>query len=435
MKKKTIILNLMFMCLLITLFTGCAKNNSAKQNANNQINGDAIWDYSTGNQPYLQDWHHRIYMQKNGFYFVDPGKRMLYFYDYTIKKSLPVCSKPDCEHLSGVTADGNRFNMIVDGQEVEQYNSPVTTCDAYLGYGYGNMTCVNDRLYYDSMDDDNLMTVGHSICSVSMDGSDHRVEIENFLNQKSNAAPISIHFTDGKVFFETNQDAKKTELKVIDLTTKKVKTILSVDTTIYALDPPTMYHKKAYYILWEHNPSSPSASYYGTLYEYSFHTHKRKAIYKGDITGYTFVNNQILFSDKKSICSISLDDGKVKPLFDAPSSYSISFDGQYLYLDNNFFTAKTFKYTDLTPIQVTKLDGTKVDSIDSFAFTETIYGNQKVYLVEYMKNENFSSLALLNKTELGKAHHFYDLITGKELLKTYIYGIKKSIPINVLNKK
>jgi len=422
------------MCLLVTLFTGCAKNSSVKKNANNQINEDAIWDYATGNQPYLQDWHHRIYMQKNGFYFVDPGKRMLYFYDYTIKKSLPVCSKPDCEHLSGVTADGNRFTMIVDGQEVEQYNSPATTCDAYLGYGYGNMTCVNDRLYYDSMDDDNLMIVGHSICSVSMDGSDHRVEIENFLNQQSNAAPISIHFTDGKVFFETNQDAKKTELKVIDLTTKKAKTITTVDTTKYSLDPPTIYHKNAYYILWEYNPTSPSASYYGTLFEYSFNTHKNKEIYKGNITGYTFVNDQIFFSDKKSICSISLDDGKVKALFDAPGPYSISFDGKYLYLDSNFFTTKTLKYTDLNPIQVNKLDGTKVDSIESFAFTETVYGNQKVFLVEYMKNKNFTALAFLNKTDIGKKHHFYDLITGKELLKAYIYDIKKSIPINVLNK-
>jgi len=431
MKQKTIISSLFILGLLIVLVTGCTKKNATKINSLYPTNVNAIWDYASGNQPYLQDWHERIQLQETGFYFVDPGKLMLYFYDYASKKSIPVCSKPDCEHLSGLRADGSHWDIIGDDQLAEQYKDPVTTCDAYLGYGYGNMTCVNDRLYYDSMNDD-LLSVGHSICSISLDGSDHRVEKKDFLNQKSNAAPISIHFTDGKVFFDTNQDETKSELKVIDLITKKDTTIVSVDTRTHELDPPTMYHKKAYYILWEHKSSSPDP-FYGTLYQYSFDTHKSKAIYKGIIAGYTFVNDQIYFSDKTSICSMALDGGKINRLFDAPRAYSISFDGKYLYLDDQLFSSeRSFELETYNPIQVTKLDGTKVDNIEQFGIA--VYGDQKLYFVRYQKDENFSALAILNKSDLGKTHHFYDPITGNEILNFYDGNAQKEVPINSMKK-
>lgn len=431
MKRKTVISSVFIIVLLLVLVTGCTKKGTTKISSLHPTNGNSIWDYASGNQPYLQDWHERILMQEAGFYFVDPGKLMLYYYDYDKKKSIPVCCKPDCEHLSGVREDGSQLKIIGDDQLAAQYKTPEATCDAYLGYGSGNITCVNGRLYYDSRDDSDILSVGHSICSISMDGSDRRIEKRNYLNQEANAAPITIHFADGKVFFNTNKDEIKSDLKVIDLISKKETTIVSVDTRNYSLDPPTMYHKKAYYILWD-NQSTSTDPFYGTLYQYSFDTHKSKAIYKGIIAGYTFVNDLIYFSDKTSICSIPLDGGKINKIFDAPKAYAISFDGKYLYLDDQFFSLeRSLNLETYNPIQVTKLDGTKIDNIEQFGIA--VYGDQNIYFVHYSKNINFYALAILNKSELGKAHHFYDPITGEEIVNFLGIG-QKEVPINSLKK-
>jgi len=415
MKQKIVISSLFILCLLIALVAGCTKKNTAKTNSHHSTNVNTIWDYHSGSQPYVDNLFYRIHMEENGFYYIDPWKYMLYFYDYAQKKSIQVCSKPDCEHLSGEPADGNHIVIIGDDQLAEQYKDPVTTCDAYLGYGYGNLTYLANRLYFDMNSFSTNDFMDHlDICSINLDGSNRRIEKKDYIVMNQDFQCPNFYFANGKAIFSHNISDKKEKITSFDLRTKKQITICTIAPNIYWYNEPQMYHEKLYYILWEKEATATS-SRYGTLYQYSFDKRKSKEIFKGCIGNYTFINNKIYFTDKKSINTIPLDGGTPVSQFDAPGIDNLSFDGKYLYLDEGYYLPD-FSVNN-HPFIVCKLDGTKVDNIERTGIP--VYGDQNVfiqdYLVEDESNLRHDTLVFMNKSDIGKAHHFYDLITGKEI--------------------
>ena len=361
------------------------------------------------------DWNDAVLMQENGFYFVEPIKAMLYFYDYQAKKSVPVCNKPDCEHHSGLDENGDFIRVIGDQSIQDAIGTPSTDCNAFIGRGYGNLTIYKNRIYYDSMGDSNLQVSNHSICSIKPDGTDKRVELANYLNVKANAGAVIVHFSGDKLFFSTNQEETREELNMVDLDTKKVSNLYSYNPLDEYVDVPNQYNNSIYYIRWN-SVDFDDPHYSGTLYKYSVKSQKATAIYTGPIVGYTFVKNQIYFADGKSVCKMSLDGKDVTPIFDAPGNLGVRYDGKYLYFDDSEYAG--MNKVAFKPILVTKLDGTKVDSIERI-FGVPIFGDQNVFLSTYTytldNNLMNTKMVMLKKTDLGKTHHFYDLVTGKEI--------------------
>jgi len=386
---------------ILIFAAGCA---SKKENTKLTLNTTSTWDYSSGIQPYLGDWHERIVMQEKGFYFGNPSDGMLYYYDYVAEKSIPVCSKPDCNHKSPLS-NAVGFSSPTDDQNKEVYDDKTSSCDAYLGQSSGNMTIYKGRLYYHSTDETDGCN-RHLICSVSLDGSNHRIEIKDYLVQVANSIPIFNYLTGDKLFFSTNSDIHKSVVSFIDLGTKKNTILYTHDADEDYADTPTVYRDKVYYIRWT------DGDYNGSLYQYSLKTKKTKTIYTGIIAGYTFVKDQIYFSNGESICKMSLNGKKPTPVFDAAGRQALRYDGKYLYLDDAEFAG--LGKTDSKPIQVTKLDGTLVDSIERVGVP--VYGDQNIFFFAYSyQNEISSHLGFMKKSDIGKKHSFCDLVTGKEI--------------------
>jgi len=398
MKKKSVLLYLMLIVLIIV--SGCTQKKESPQTNSN----DSGWDYASGIQPYLGDWHERIVMQEKGFYFGNPSDGMLYYYDYVAKKSIPVCSKPDCNHKSPLSNTVGS-SSTTDDQKKEVYDDKTSSCDAYLGQSYGNMTIYKGRLYYHSSDSTDVLDK-NSICSVSLDGSDHQMELEDYMVVNYNTIPTFHYLTGGKLFFSTNSDIHKSVVSFIDLGTKKTTILYTHDADEDYADTPTVYRDKVYYIRWTDD------NYQGTFYQYSLKTKKTKTIYTGIIAGYTFVKDQIYFSNGESICKMSLNGENPTPVFEVAGRQALRYDGKYLYLDDAELAG--LGKTDSKPIQVTKLNGTLVDSIERVGVP--VYGDQNVFFLAYRyKNDLTSHLGFMKKTDIGKKHSFCDLVTGKEI--------------------
>ena len=398
MKKKLVLLCVVL--LSTGLIAGCAHSKESAQTNS----GKSYWDYESGIQSYLGDWHERIVMQEKGFYFGDPSDGMLYYYDYKVKKAIPVCSKPDCSHQTPTSGGDEAYNA--DDQPEEEFNSQTSVCDAYIGRSVGNMTIVNNRLYY-CMSSSEGGVVKRSICSVSMDGSDHRTDIKDYVAINYNSIPSFDHFTGKYLFFSTNADVHKSEVSVINLTTKEKSILYTFDSDNYYADVPTIHQDFIYYVRW-----TMDGSLNGSLFRYSLKTKETKELYTGVIVGYTFVNDQIYYSDEKSICKMSLNGENQTPVFDAPGRLALRYDGQYLYLDDAEFAG--VGKTDFKPVQVVKLDGTLVDSIERVGMP--IYGDQNIFFLAYSYKGSISGrLGYMKKSEIGQKHFFYDLVTGEEI--------------------
>lgn len=397
MKNKLVLLCVVW--LSTGLITGCAHSKEAAQTNS----GKSYWDYNSGIQSYLGDWHERIVMQEKGFYFGDPSDGMLYYYDYKVKKAIPVCSKPDCSHQTPTSSGGEAYNA--DDQPEDEFNSQTSVCDAYLGQSVGNMTIVNNRLYY-GMSSSEGGVVKHSICSVSMDGSDHRTDIKDYVALNYNSIPSFDYLTGNYLFFSTNADVHKSEVSVINLTTKEKNILYTFDSDNYYADVPTIHQDYIYYIRWTMD------GFNGSLFRYSLKTKETKELYTGVIVGYTFVNDQIYYSDEKSICKMSLNGENQTSVFDAPERLALRYDGRYLYLDDAEFAGAG--KTNFKPVQVVKLDGTLVDSIERVGMP--IYGDQNIFLLAYSYKDSISGrLGYMKKSEIGQKHFFYDLVTGEEI--------------------
>ena len=412
MKKQ--LLSFLILCGILTglvFLNGCSSKESQSNASKNSNN---TWDYSSGIQPYLVDWNYRVLMQPNGFYFVEPQSSMLYFYDYKAKKSVPVCNKPDCEHRSGLNEAGGIIDIKGDPAAQAEWGTKPTDCNAFIR-GSGNLTIFKNRIYFDTLDDSNFPIQKHSLCSMKMDGTDRRIELENYLNVTLDSNVVTIHFSGDKLFYSKYLDKNHDEFNMIDLTTKKVTKLYQYNLYEEYPDIPNQYQGNVYYIRWK-SVDFEDPHYSGTLYKYSPTSKKTTAIYTGPISGSTFVKNQIYFANEKSICKMSLDGKNVTPIFDAPGNLEVRYDGNYLYLDGKEFAG--MNKNEYGPILITKLDGTKVDSIERI-FGIPIFGDQNVFLstYSYLTEKNYISenMVMLNKSDIGKKHHFYGLVSGKEI--------------------
>ena len=410
MKNKLLATNVLLLILLLIL-PGCTSKESQSNTSKNSNN---TWDYTSGIQPYLVDWGDRVLMQPNGFYFVEPQSSMLYFYDYKAKKSVTVCNKPDCEHRSGFNECGIAVTIEGDPAAQAEWGTKPTNCNAFM-QGYGNLTIYKNRIFFDTKDDSNFQVSKHSICSMKMDGTDRRTELENYLNVTPGSNTTTVHFSGDKLFYNNYLDKNHDEFNMIDLTTKKVTKLYQYNLNEEYPDIPNQYQGNVYYIRWK-SVNFDDPHYTGTLYKYSLTSKKSTAIYTGPISGYTFVKNQIYFSNEKSICKMSLDGKNVTPIFDAPGNLEVRYDGKYLYLDDKEFAG--MNKNEYGPILITKLDGTKVDSIERI-FGIPIFGDQNVFLSTYSyqceKNMDHIIMIMLNKSDIGKKHHFYGVVSGKEI--------------------
>ncbi len=81
----------------------------------------------TKTENYSQVYANRMQITEEGIYYIDGYTKLMKFYDFALKDSIPLCDKPNCKHKN-------------------------IKCNAYLENGFQSaMGCYRGKLYYFDM--------------------------------------------------------------------------------------------------------------------------------------------------------------------------------------------------------------------------------------------------------------------------------------------
>lgn len=108
-KKHTLTFLSLFLCCI--LCCSCGKEKEPQNKPNKQEN-------------YSQVHSNRMQITEEGIYYIDGYTKLMKFYDFALKDSIPLCDKPNCKHKNA-------------------------KCNAYLENGFqSGMGCYRGKLYY-----------------------------------------------------------------------------------------------------------------------------------------------------------------------------------------------------------------------------------------------------------------------------------------------
>lgn len=111
MKKNLTLLSLFLCCIL------CCSCGKEKEPQNKP----------TKTENYSQVYANRMQITEEGIYYIDGYTKLMKFYDFALKDSIPLCDKPNCKHKN-------------------------IKCNAYLENGFQSaMGCYRGKLYYFDM--------------------------------------------------------------------------------------------------------------------------------------------------------------------------------------------------------------------------------------------------------------------------------------------
>lgn len=111
MKKNLTLLSLLLCCIL------CCSCGKEKEPQNKP----------TKTENYSQVYANRMQITEEGIYYIDGYTKLMKFYDFALKDSIPLCDKPNCKHENA-------------------------KCNAYLENGFQSaMGCYRGKLYYFDM--------------------------------------------------------------------------------------------------------------------------------------------------------------------------------------------------------------------------------------------------------------------------------------------
>lgn len=111
MKKNLTLLSLFLCCIL------CCSCGKEKEPQNKP----------TKTENYSQVYVNRMQITEKGIYYIDGYTKLMKFYDFALKDSIPLCDKPNCKHKNA-------------------------KCNAYLENGFQSaMGCYRGKLYYFDM--------------------------------------------------------------------------------------------------------------------------------------------------------------------------------------------------------------------------------------------------------------------------------------------
>ncbi len=111
MKKNLTLLSLLLCCIL------CCSCGKEKEPQNKP----------TKTENYSQVYANRMQITEEGIYYIDGYTKLMKFYDFALKDSIPLCDKPNCKHKNA-------------------------KCNAYLENGFQSaMGCYRGKLYYFDM--------------------------------------------------------------------------------------------------------------------------------------------------------------------------------------------------------------------------------------------------------------------------------------------
>lgn len=397
-------------CIAVN-FSGCGKKEFQKsviQNGMDMLEVSDIGVSDEDTQPYWGTYIHTFAKAEGGYYYIGDWNTasFLLFFDEETQESYPVCGKADCNHAD-------------DG------------CNAYVGreYSKGNNMAtfyLNSAVYYYKENLYLLDSMGYLV-RFSPDGSQReRIAIVSSLLEESGT---NLVFYDDYVYvysllghLGSEEEATET-IKRYSLKDKSEEVVVEYTGNGAAISAAKSYGDRLYFLIRtatvekdeEKETVIVNESYNG-LYAYEYETGKAGKVLDANITDYC-INEETgdiyYYQYNDGLYNYNVKTKETKKLLDADESTrvaEISFDGEYIYIDNRFWVSTAKRNSQLyydTFCSVVSPDGTLINTIDCTGESFAFFGDEQYMFTEiFAQNEGrdtkigFSGLGYIKKEDI-----------------------------------
>ena len=352
-------------------FSSC--NNTEKES---NINPVTIGEITCGYDDQICfSTTHDIVRTEEGYYFCS-DRNILCFFDPITKKTVPVCSRPNCSHTSDEKECDANLHSIKKISGIWYYDNEI-----YIGsYDYEKYTYYLIRISKDGSRRTrccNLLSLDPETTEKGVSGGDIR--------------NLMIHR--GYAYFTAAESESKTSIYRVEL--KKNAAAKKIYTTgvAYAYLAAVRGYGNGLYFRESEPIKDSKSSYKSTLYYYDSHSGLLKMCLENLQSDCFPYEESIYFSNGTDFCRLETKSNAVKTIYKGKCRQSSS-DGKYFYLDNN-----DLAYNDDKHVTVIDLDGNIVDEIVSNG-VYCIFGDIDYLFYAKVTDARFIYMAF-DKTQIG----------------------------------
>lgn len=309
---------LFFALLCIFLFAfliGCMAESDRKETINPDMTnhaysfGNEEYNIQTDDQVYYSD--HQVVSTPDGYYFFDHN--LLCFFDRNSKQSVPVCSKINCDHTDE-NCDAN-FDWLTYRTE-----QGIWYFDGYL-YLIGS-----DRDFHD-----------YVLYRINLDGTNREKICDLFHVEGEDNFLSSFVLHRGYLYYSLRDDTYQTPaiLYRIDLNDNdKVKEAYEHKIPFSDIHRIRGYGDGVFFQVGTYS-NEELDEYTGSIY-YLSHGGEVKEIISGASKNYTIDDGFLYYTSTQEIHKVDLASGDDSVFYKSGRICDISFDNQYIYLDDWF---------------------------------------------------------------------------------------------------
>lgn len=338
-------------------------------------------------QAYVNQVYIGLAAAEQGYYVVVNG--ILYFYDNHLKKAVPVCAKPDCDHKTNRNCNANM---------------DLFDCDIYYDGG---------RLYSVSSDADVNGDQFADLYEIAADGSERKKLYTIYVqpsdsDEKENGIGYSMAVDQGYAYysFYTPAPANSRDKTVIGKVYRRELKKDAKEECIYkrngiGTDFQLEVHGDSIYIQESFLKDTDSSKRAVNLVKWDENTEKISNV-KENVETFQIIGEQLFMIQKDKIIKWNEKTGKEEVIYqgkEVESSMLLS-DGAYLYLDNSMkYYWGEKKAEDNRKIKVLDTEGTLVEA---FQLKNEMFfmGGDERWLF-FCHNQNPLELMVYDKKNLG----------------------------------
>ena len=341
--------------------------------------------------PFYLDCQPSLAVGENGYYYFDEQKSLLHYYDIKRKASYYVCTQPLCSHNS-------------------------MACNAYFdptifGGLYSYIWSNNGRIYLLGRTTE---TGSLSLYSLNMDGGDRKKEFDLCLYPDNDYVGIAAAIHRGYIYYaisliNTDNTSVKLFRKSLD---KSSSNSNSEELFEFSGDKAEIlrikgFGDKIYFQCYSPNPQDEENN---GIYSFEIVNDYPQIVKQGAIREYTVVNSALYYCTNSNVYVRDLESGIEKTFYEAGMATSVSYDGNYFYVDNRPGLQLSGRGMENRKIVVLDNSGREIDEIElKNGIGPCLFGDEK-YMFSFCSDTPTSLagerwLEAFDKNQIGASCH------------------------------
>ncbi len=386
MKKKIIVAVSGIVVVVLAVFLFIRKNKVSDTMPTMYAQVTGLESTQDNSQSYWSARGHNFARGENGYYFLNTMGNSLMFFDEQTKEYFPVCAKPECTHNS-------------------------MDCNAYLGKGQYLLQSIyyyKGNIYLFKINNGNA-----NLTQISADGSS-RKDLCDVMPTDGGSSMYMVFNNDMAYIYDCwGNKASGTEstekIRRVSLKDGNVDTVYEYTGTNCAIDNAKGFGNKLFFLVNEGVKDEKTGVTVMTtkgLYTLDYATGDVTLVTDGDIYDY-YVNTDTqelyYYISGSGLYREKLGENNRELIYTATDETGycrMSYDGKYIYLDNNEWAwNKNISYEQIKCF-VLKTDGTVVNTIPCPNFLSIYYGDDKYMFANKPGDGAMNGLVYIDKSNI-----------------------------------